>query len=277
MPLEQGRYVLKVAEIYEVPKGRAAIEEDLRHTRKARLNNLPTDLFTQVLPLVAGFKTLEIGVHDELQLRRLRPLAPTAKVVKSQWWQNFLGARLNMGEILTTTALYHVLWDATGIRRIMQVPDPNFVEFVWKKNFMMRMEEDQQYCTVLDRKDGLEIIKEKARKATVFRACVIPPSLMKDLLPTALKSDYRIITSRKDPLVGQLKNDSEVRSGSDAKIFMVYGGEESNVGSLRLNHEVFSIYWRGDQIFNVMQYDNLIFANYQSRVFDTAWKYSRKL
>jgi hypothetical protein len=36
---EQGRYVLKVGEIFEIPKGLAQIEEDLRHSRKVRVNN----------------------------------------------------------------------------------------------------------------------------------------------------------------------------------------------------------------------------------------------
>jgi hypothetical protein len=157
------------------------------------------------------------------------------------------------------------------------VTDPAFLEFVWKKNFMMRLEDEQIYATVFDRKDGLEVIKEKARSATVFRACIIPPRLLADLMPFALRADYRIITSRRDPLVQRLGSDPEVRSGSEAKIFFVYGGEEANVGSLRLNHELFSIFWRGDSIFNVMKYDSLIFGNFVSRVFESAWKYSKKL
>jgi hypothetical protein len=211
-------------------------------------------------------------------MRQLRAHAPAGKVVKSNWYQMFLGEKLHMGELLTPTAQYHILWNAAGeIRRIFQTSDPSFLEFVWKKNFMMRMEDEQVYATVFDRKDGLEVIKEKAQKAQVFRACVIPPALLKDLVPFALRGDYRIITSRKDPLVTQLKADPDVRSGSGAKIYFVYGGEESNVGSLRLNHELFSIFWREDKIFNVMKYENLIFGNFLSRVFDTAWKFSKKL
>ncbi|MBI4863109.1 MAG: hypothetical protein HY815_23015 [Candidatus Riflebacteria bacterium] len=277
MPLDQGRYVLKVGEIFEIPKGLAQIEEDLRRSRKARLNNLPTDLAVKFLPLTVGYKGLEVGLVDETQKRTVPGLPDSAKVVKSQWYQIFLGDRLNMGEILTPTALYHVLWKPDQIRRIFQVTDPNFLEFVWKKNFMMRMEDEQIYATVFDRHEGLDVIREKVKKAAVFRACVVPPALLRDLLPFALKADYRIITSRRDPLVAQLKADPEVRSGSEAKIYFVYGGEESNVGSLRINHELFSIFWREDRIFNVMRYDNLIFGNFLSRVFDTAWKYSKKL
>jgi hypothetical protein len=275
---DQGRYVLKVGEIFEIPKGLAQIEEDLRHSRKVRVNNLPTELASRLLPLTTGFKASEIAFHDEAQMRALRTHAPTGKVVKSHWYQMFLGEKLNMGELVTPTAHYHILWRPKGeIRRIFQTTDPAFLEFVWKKNFMMRMEDEQVYATVYDRKDGLEVIREKAKVAQVFRACVIPPPLLKDLIPNALRGDYRIITSRKDPLVAQLKADPDVRSGSGAKIYFVYGGEESNVGSLRLNHELFSIFWREDKIFNVMKYENLIFGNFLSRVFDTAWKFSKKL
>jgi hypothetical protein len=277
MAVQEGRYVLKVGEIFEIPRGLAQIEEDLRHSRRARLNNLPTELAARLLPVVSGFKSLEVGFHDEAQLKDLRAFATGARVVKSRWFQEFLGEKLNMGEVLTPTALYHVLWSGARIRRIFQVTDPAFLEFVSKKNFMMRMDDEQTYATVYDRKEGLEVIKARAQRAAVFRACVIPPPLLRDLLPFALKGDYRIITSRRDPLVRELKADPEVRSGSDAKIFFVYGGEESNVGSLRLNHELFSIFWRDDRIFNVMKYENLIFANFLSRVFDNAWKFSRKL
>src|SRR5947207_1960952 len=132
MPLDQGRYVLKVGEIFEVPRGLEQIEEDLRHSRKARLNNLPTRLTSRMLPITSSYKALEVGFHDEAQLRDLRNLAPTGKVVKSHWFQTFLGDRLNMGEVLTPTALYHVLWSKDEIRRIFQVTDPNFLEFAWK-------------------------------------------------------------------------------------------------------------------------------------------------
>lgn len=271
------RYVLKVGEIFEVPKGLAAMEEDLRHSRKARLNNLPTALAAQLLPLTVGFKPLEIGFHDELQMRALRNAAPTGKVVKSHWHQLFLGEKYHMGELLTAKHQYHVLWSGTNIKRIFMTSDPALVEFVWKKNFMMKMDDEQLYATVYDRKEGLEVIKTKASTSQVFRACVIPPPLLKALLPHMLKGDYRIITSRRDPLVPLLKADAEVRSGSDAKVFFVYGGEEANVGSLRLNHELFSIFWREDKIFNVMKYDNLIFGNFLSRIFDNAWKFSKKM
>jgi hypothetical protein len=277
MPLDQGRYILKVGEIFEVPLGLSQIENDLKHSRKARLNNLPTPLAAKLLPMTAGYKTVEVGMHDEAQLRDLRALAGGSKVVKSHWYQTFLGDRLNMGEVLTPTALYQILWTKDQIRRIFAVTDPNYLEFVWKKNLMMRMEDEQVYATVYDRAEGLDVIKSKAERAEVFRACVIPPPLLRELLPTALKADYRIITSRKDPLVAHFKADAEVRSGSDAKIFFVYGGEESNVGSLRLNHELFWIIWKGDKIFNVQRFDNLVFANFLSRVFDTAWKFSKKL
>jgi hypothetical protein len=277
MPVDLGRYVQKVGEIFKIPKGLLQIEEDLKGAKKARLNNLPTNLATRVLPLVARAKPLEIGLHDETQKRHLPGVPDSARVVKSQWFQIFLGEKLNMGEILTPSALYHVLWTGDEIRRIFQVTDPAFLEFVWKKNFMMRLEDEQIYATVFDRKDGLDVIRQKAQTATVFRACVIPPKLLRDLAPFALRTDYRIITSRRDPLIDPLKNDPEVRSGSEAKIFFVYGDEESNVGSLRLNHELFSIFWREDRIFNVMRYDNLIFGNFLSRVFDEAWKYSKKL
>lgn len=277
MPVDQGRYVLKVGEIFEVPKGLAQMEEDLKHSRKVRLNNLPTQLASHLLPLTAGFKAAEIGFHDEAQMRALRTVAPTGKVVKSRWYQLFLGDKLNMGELLTPSAQYHVLWSGTTIKRIFQTTDPGYLEFVWKKNYMMKMEDEQVYATVYDRKEALELIKTKAAKCQVFRACVIPPPLLRDLLPMMQKGDYRIITSRRDPMLAQLKSDPDVRSGSEAKIYFVYGGEEATVGSLRLNHELYSIFWRDEKIFNVMKYENLIFGNFLSRVFDTAWKFSKKL
>lgn len=272
------RFELKVGEIFKLGKGVSGIEADLKHHRKARLSNLPSGLLERLLPLLASYQSVEINAHDETQRAAFSGRVAGMRAVRSQWYQMFLGQKLGMGEILTPASLYHVLWEPGGqIRRVFAVTDPTFVEFVTRKNFMMRLEDEQIYATVYDRQEGLEVIRQKARHATVFRACVLPPSLLSDLLPYALKSDYRIITSRRDPIAIERRKDGDVRSGSEAKIYFIYGGEEASVGSLRLNHELFSIFWRGEKIFNVMRYDNLIFGNYLSKVFDTAWKYSKKL
>jgi hypothetical protein len=271
------RYVLKVGEIFRKEEGLEQIRNELAGARKVRLSNLPTPLLRELLPLCAG-KTAEINAHDGGQIQELKAEAPAIREVKSQWFQDFLGENLHMGEVASPSFVYHVLWSSQdGIRRVQMTCDPSYTEFLYRKNFMMRLEGEQTYARVLDRKEGLDVIREHAKKASIFRACVIPPTLLRSLIEGAMKTDYRIITSRKDPLHRALKNDPEVRIGSGAKIYYVYGGEESNVGSLRLNHELFFIHWREDKIFNVMKFENLIFSNYLARVFDNAWKYSIKV
>jgi hypothetical protein len=151
------------------------------------------------------------------------------------------------------------------------------VQCVWKKNAITRLPEDSVHSTVYDRREGLNLILRKAAKATVFRACILPPPLIKRILPFALRADYRVIFSRLDPLVPRFKGNVEARIGSKAKIYFLYGGEEANVGSLRLDHEMFSIFWRGNKVFNVMKFEDLVCSNCICRVFDTAWKYSEEL
>jgi len=273
------RYAVKVGEIFRREKGLAKIGSDLAASRKIRLANLSNELLNELLPHVSmesvHGKHLEICFHDAIQSKAYQGHAQIAEVAKSQWYVNFLGERLNLAEIATPKVLYHILWSKTdGIRRVQEICDQSYREFLYRKNFMMRLEDEQDYASVLDREEGIETIRELARSASVFRACVIPPSLLRQLIKGAMSTDYRIITSRKDPLAKLLRKDQEVRVASSAKIYHVYGDEETNVGSLRLNHELFFIYWRDTKIFTVMKFENLIFANYLSRVFDNAWKYS---
>ncbi|MBI4865413.1 MAG: hypothetical protein HY816_00535 [Candidatus Wallbacteria bacterium] len=272
-----GRFVLKVGEIFAIDKGLAKIEEDLRHSRKARISNLRLDLVNRFLGCIESYLSgVEVCCHVSEDTRCLEKQPAKVSTCKSQWYQSFLGEKVNMGEVLLPTALYHVLWTDDKIHRVFGVNDPSYISFLSKKNFMMRLEDEQLFATVYDREAGLSVIKEKAKKASVFRLLVCPPRLVRDLIPQVLKSDYQMILSRRDPLLEKLAEDPDVRFGSDAKIYMVYGGEECNVGSVRLNHELFSIMWREDKVFNVMKYENLIFANYFGRAFDTAWKYSKK-
>ncbi|MBI4870807.1 MAG: hypothetical protein HY814_04490 [Candidatus Riflebacteria bacterium] len=272
------RFILKIGEIYEIDKGLAAVEEDLRHSRKARFSNLRPDLIERFLGCIDSFVPA-VEVYTALA-EHTRPLASRglAKLgtCKSQWYQDFLGTRVQMGEVLMPTALYHILWTDDKIHRVFGINDPAYISFIWKKNLMMKLEDEQLFMTVYDREQGLSVIHEKARKASVFRMLVLPARLVHAILPHALGGDYRIILSRLDPLVEEYAADSDIRYGSDAKIFMVYGGEEANVGSIRLNHELYSVIWRGQKVFAVMKYENLIFANYFGRAFDTAWKYSKK-
>jgi hypothetical protein len=271
------RFTLKIGEIYEINKGLAAVEEDLRHSRKARFSNLRPDLVDRFLACIESYSgAVEVFTHTPEHTKPLqgRTLAKLG-TCKSQWFQNFLGEKVNMGEVLMPTALYHILWTEDKVHRVFGINDPAYINFIWKKNFMARMEDEQIFTTVYDRDEGVAVIKEKARKASVFRLLVMPPQLVRNILPEVLKGDYKMILSRRDPLVEEMAIDPDVRYGSDAKIFMVYGGEEANVGSIRLNHELFSVIWR-EKVFAVMKYENLIFANYFGRAFDTAWKYSKK-
>ena len=142
---------------------------------------------------------------------------------------------------------------------------------------MMRFNGEHLYATVYDRIEGLKILAEHAAKAEVFRAVVILPFLLKDIIIPAKKGDYKFILSRRDPLAKFFSNDDGARYGSSAKIYYIYGEQEATVGSLRLDADYYSIFWRGNEVFTVMKFNNRICSNCLSRVFDTAWKYSEKV
>ncbi len=272
------RFVLKIGEIFKTPTdGYRAITNALKKSRKARLANMSVDLFKRFAPKIANHQVKEIYLHKDEQKDLIPDIGAEISTVQSIWKQDFFGEVVNMGEVLTPTAMFHILWDEEGVKRIFANTDPKCIECSWKKNFVMRMEGEQLYSTLYDRDKGLEAIVKKAASASVFRACIIPPNLLRSIIPHALKGDYRFILSRRDPIQQHFKKNFDVRLGSDARIFFVYGGEEANVGSLRLDHEMFSIFWRGDQIFSIMKFENLICSNCIFRVFDTAWKYSKAI
>ena len=283
MSKQATRFELRVGEIYRnLEKGLTEIEENLAAAKKARLSNLPTELFTRFLPHVkSNSKKVELFPKSEEQREALKAagfdwkFSADSELLASFWYQDFIGERLHMGEVITEGGLWHILYKDDGeVRRITSNTDEKFRELIWQKNFMMRYEGDHCYATVYDRHEGLKVISQRARTGTVFRATVVPPYLLKDVIPVALQGDYRFILSRRDPLAKHFSEDTNVRYASRAKIFYVYGEEETNVGSLRIDGDYYSIFWRGNDVHAVMRLDNRDLANRLSRVFDTAWKYS---
>ncbi len=287
-----GRYVLKVGEILKDWKeGRKRLESLMKECRKVRLSNLPLELLERWLKILAGRDEVQCEIYQpEEQLETLKRKWETEERITverlgGRWYQNFLGEKLYMGEVLTDEELFHLLWKEDGgkeqVRRVFVNTDPKCTTCIWKKNFMKNTKEEEHcFCTVYDRKKGVDLIVEHGGRAEVFRACILPPRLIHRILPHALKKDFKIILSRKDPLVERLKklrNISKIRIGSDAKIYFLYGGDEANVGSLRLDHVTYSIFWRDDNIYNIQKFDDLTCSNCIGRVFDTAWKYSQKL
>lgn len=289
MTQPQARFNLRVGEIFKsIDKGVLEISENLGSSRKARLSNLSTPLLVSLLPCIqAHWKSVEVFWQSEEQAAEVEAalaeqgkfkLSPDSAQLTSRWFQEFVGERLHMGEVLTPTGLWHILYrDGGEIRRIMANTDNKCNPCIWQKNFMQRFEGEHLYATVYDRVQGLKMIRETAERAKVFRATVIPPYLLKDIIPPAKHGDYRFILSRRDPLAKFFADDPDVRYASRAKVYYVYGEEESNVGSLRLDAAYYSLFWRGNEIFNVMKFNNRICANCLSRVFDTAWKYSEKV
>jgi hypothetical protein len=285
MSEQKPRFTLRVGEIFKsLEKGLKEIEENLAASRKARLSNLTDELLLRLIPSTASYQThAEVFWKDEVQKQRVCvgkdwTFAEASAPLTSLWFQEFIGERLHMGEVLTPTGLWHILYRDDGeVRRIMSNTDTKCNPCIWKKNFMMRFEGPQLYASVYDRIEGLKKIREAASKGAVFRATVVPPYLLKDIIPPAKKGDYRFIMSRRDPLAKFFQEDSDVRYASRAKIYYVYGEEESSVGSLRIDGDYYTIFWRGNDVFSVMKIDNRVCANCLSRVFDTAWKYSEKV
>ena len=274
--VEKPRFTLKIGEIYKTSdEGMEAIKSALVEAEKVRLTNLPVFVMKELLPVIAAGEQNDVYLHDEAFGKELDFGGANVEKVHSQWTQNFFGEVVHMGEINTPGAMFHLLWKDEEIKRIFAQTDPKCIECAWKKNFVMRMDGIQPYCTLYDREDGLKAIIEKAEKSSVFRACIIPPFLLRSIIPYAFKGDYRFILSRRDSLQQHFPNNFDVRIGSDAKIFFVYGGEEVTVGSLRLDNDMFSIFWRGDEVYSIMKFENLICSNCIFRVFDTAWKYSK--
>ncbi len=283
---EKARFELRVGEIYrDVETALTEMETDLATAKKARLSNLPTDLIVRLLqPIQDRSKKVEVFWKDEAQAEAVRGKGCDFKLNKesaplnSFWFQEFIGERLHMGEVLTPNGLWHLLYRDDGeIRRVTSNTDNKCNPNIWQKNYMQRREGEHLYATVYDRKEGLKVIQASAAKAEVFRATVVPPYLLKGVIPPAKKGDYRFILSRRDPLAKFFQDDPDVRYASAARIYYVYGKEEASVGSLRLDGEYFSIFWRGNDVFNIMRIDDRICANGLSKVFDTAWKYSEKV
>ncbi len=284
---QQARFTLKVGEIYRhIDKGLEAIDEDLASTGAARLSNLPAPLLDRWVPRLARVrKKTELFWRDEAQKQAVHKAhgevwSPASAVLPSQWYQEFIGERLPMGEVLTDKGLWHLLYRSDGtVRRILANTDNKCNPCIWRKNFMMRFEGEHLYATVYDRIEGLKTITDHARKGAVYRAVVIPPFLLKDIVLMAKenKADYKFILSRRDPLARFFQAEEGVRFGSSAKIYYIYGEQEATVGSLRIDADYYSIFWRGNQVFNVMKFNNRVCSNCLSRVFDTAWKYSEKV
>jgi hypothetical protein len=241
-------------------------------------------MLARLIPPIESYsKQVEVFWKNEAQQKEVCAekdwtFSEESAVLSSLWFQDFIGERLNMGEVLTPTGLWHILYRDSGeVRRIMSNSDNKCNPCIWKKNFMMRFEGEHLYASVYDRVEGLQRIRQAAAKGAVFRATVVPPYLLKDIIPPAKKGDYRFIMSRRDPLAKFFQEDQDVRYASRAKIYYVYGEEESNVGSLRIDSDYYTIFWRGNDVFNVMKINNRVCANCLSRVFDTAWKYSEKV
>jgi hypothetical protein len=273
---EKPRFILKIGEIYKTPDdGLRAVKEALKDCEKVRLTNLPVFLIKELLPLVGESCQKQVYLHDESFRALIDSKGAEVEKVNSTWTQNFFGETVNMGEINTPRAMFHILWKDDEIKRIFANTDPKCIECAWKKNFVMRMDGVQSYASLYDREEGVQSIIKKAEKSSVFRACIVPPFILRALIPFAFKGDYRFILSRRDALQQHFPNNFDVRIGSEAKIFFVYGGEEATVGSLRLDNDMYSIFWRGDEIFSIMKFENLICSNCIFRVFDTAWKYSK--
>jgi hypothetical protein len=279
------RFTLRVGEIYRtIETGLQAIDDALARTSRTRLANLPGDLLERWIPKSAKITKTEVFFRSEQQEQQIREklnkprLSSESAVLTSHWHQDFIGERLVMGEVLTDEGLWHVLYRPSGeVRRIVSNTDNKCNPCIWQKNFMMRFEGDHLYATVFDRIEGLKAIQEHAKTASVFRAVVIPPYLLKEIILPAKEGDYRFILSRRDPLAQFFSDDGDVRYASRAKIYYVYGEQESNIGSLRLDADYYSIFWRDNEIFNVMRLNNRICSNCLSRVFDTSWKYSEKV
>lgn len=274
------RYTLKVGEIFrKKTAGLKQIDECLGHCRKARFSNLSPKLFNRFVGKLPKGAVIEVFLHEDVDESEFDiPKKVELERLHARWYEVLFGTKCHIGQILTATVDYRVYWTDDGkVHRVFAGTDPKCLQCLWKKNFMAKAREDQLQATVYDRREGLNLILRKAAKATVFRACILPPPLIKRILPFALRADYRVIFSRTDPLVPRFQGNFDARVGSKAKIFFCYGGEEANVGSLRLDHEMYSIFWRGNKVFNVMKFDNMICSNCICRVFDTAWKYSEEL
>jgi len=273
---EKPRFILKIGEIYKtIDEGLNVVEAAISGAEKVRLTNLPVFLMKRLLPAMKNCSDKEVYLHDESFRGSLDFEGMEVEKVNSLWTQDFFGEIVNMGEINTPKAMFHILWKDEQVKRVFANTDPKCIECAWKKNFVMRMDGVQPYCSTFDREKGIKSIIEKAEKSSVFRACIIPPFLLRSLIPFAFKGDYRFILSRRDALQQHFPKNFDVRIGSEAKIFFIYGGEEVTVGSLRLDNDMYSIFWRGDEVFSIMKFDNLICSNCIFRVFDTAWKYSK--
>ena len=286
MATEKARFELKVGEIYKsLEKGLSDIETSLGSSEQARFSNLPNALLERLIASYKGpSKKLELFFRDEGQQEDIQkqkdsgPFSENSALLTSHWYQNFVGEKMHMGEVITSDGLWHILYKDDGTpKRITANTDRKSRADFWQKNYMMRLERDHLYATVYDRIEGLDEIRKAAQKAEVFRVTVVPPYLLKDLIVPAKQGDYRFILSRRDPLAKFFQDDTKVRYASRARIYYVYGEEEASVGSLRLDSDYYSVFWRGNEVYSVMKLNNRIWANILARVFDTSWKYSEKV
>jgi hypothetical protein len=162
---EKPRFILKIGEIYKTPDdGLRAVKEALKDCEKVRLTNLPVFLIKELLPLVGESCQKQVYLHDESFRALIDSKGAEVEKVNSTWTQNFFGETVNMGEINTPRAMFHILWKDDEIKRIFANTDPKCIECAWKKNFVMRMDGVQSYASLYDREEGVQSIIKKAEK-----------------------------------------------------------------------------------------------------------------
>ena len=123
------RYIMKVGEIFPVEEGLKQIEKDLRHSRKARFCNLRPDLNNRFLECIGSYLgSVECFTTLSEDHKKLQQKPGKLGTCKSRWYQDFLGQKVNMGEVLMPSVLYHVLWTDDKIHRIFGVHDPAYIQ-----------------------------------------------------------------------------------------------------------------------------------------------------
>ena len=139
--VEKPRFTLKIGEIYTTSdEGISAIKEALADAEKVRLTNIPVFVMEELLPAIGKSSDTVVYLHDESYREMLDYGEAHVEKVNSLWTQNFFGEVVNMGEVNTPTAMFHLLWKEKEIKRIFAQTDPKCIECAWKKNFVMRMD-----------------------------------------------------------------------------------------------------------------------------------------
>jgi len=109
MPIVDGRYEAKIGITYKIEKGIEELKKKVKKSRIIRINNIPVNLFGELMPLLEG-KDLKIilplGERKTEELIKFGEIA----VTKSRLYHQYDEEEANVGNISFSDVIFNISW-----------------------------------------------------------------------------------------------------------------------------------------------------------------------